>query len=439
MQDFSKALEFVNKVGFIVRDYVNYPEIKLLNSKVSVVINNPNGLSSEDKDFAQTIEIEYTTILNSIDFATDADTGGKIYLPIQTRLRNHLIVGKQGSGKSKLIATQLVKDINQGRGICLFDPNGEMVEDVFKDLNEEQKKNTILIDLANKNNNFSLNLLDNQFSDKQNLEIVEELIYKMYDDSTSDDPLYSSYLKNSLLLLLQSGSSNTIADLIKVVTDEQFKNGLLEKSQNQDLKNFWATCSAASDYRSNLEIVSTEIVAKIDKFVGDEFLKEYLLSSKPSFDFASSITSNKNILIKLPVKIIGQEVVSILSFILFNRLKQAIEKRDTTNSEYFVYVDNFEKLADYDLLELLESSKSTKTGFVITANSLRKIMEALDEDIIDQILENTSIHSFFKTEYLDAEIISQWHNDQVDVDSLRDPIRYGGYIFFDDKALSFES
>jgi hypothetical protein len=139
------------------------------------------------------------------------------------------------------------------------------------------------------------------------------------------------------------------------------------------------------------------------------------------------------------VKNLTQEISSILASILFFRLKQSLNKRDFTSSEYFVYIDNFEKLADYDLLELLEDSKSTKTGFVITLNSLRRIVEILDEDVIDQILENTAIHSLFKCEYLDAEIINQWYNDQVDIESLRDPIKFGGTIFFDDKALSFES
>jgi pterin-4a-carbinolamine dehydratase len=438
-KDFLKAIEFVDRICLLTVGLSTEPEIRLSKGKLEITISSANQLSNEEKEFAQSVELEYTEFLNTIDFALDADTGKKIQLPIQTRLRNQLFVGKQGGGKSLAVTKQILQDINQGRGVCIFDPNGELVEDVYKDLSDEQKRNTILLDFARKNNNFSLNLFDKQYTQVENLEAVNNFFNSIFEDEDSSDPVYSSFLNNGLSLVLQSQEQLTFDSLARVFSDQEFRNDLLNKTRNQDVKTFWQDASKTPTSENNLEVVASEILAKINKLIRSEFLKEYLVSTKPSFDFNSLITSNKNIFIKLPVKNLTQEIASILASILFFRLKQSLNKRDFTSSEYFVYIDNFEKLADYDLLELLEDSKSIKTGFVLTLNSLRRIVEILDEDVIDQILENTAIHCLFKCEYLDAEIINQWYNDQVDIESLRDPIKYGGYIFFDDKALSFES
>src|SRR5712692_7404283 len=43
--------------------------------------------------------------------------------------RHHMyVIGKTGTGKSTLLATLLKEDIEQGRGVALVDPHGDLVE-----------------------------------------------------------------------------------------------------------------------------------------------------------------------------------------------------------------------------------------------------------------------------------------------------------------------
>jgi DNA helicase HerA-like ATPase len=49
----------------------------------------------------------------------------------QTDRRHHLyVIGKTGTGKSTLLATLLRQDLEQGRGVALVDPHGDLVERV---------------------------------------------------------------------------------------------------------------------------------------------------------------------------------------------------------------------------------------------------------------------------------------------------------------------
>src|SRR4030042_4355895 len=46
--------------------------------------------------------------------------------------RGHMyIIGKTGTGKSTLIQNMAISDINQGNGMCLIDPQGDLAEEIL--------------------------------------------------------------------------------------------------------------------------------------------------------------------------------------------------------------------------------------------------------------------------------------------------------------------
>ena len=55
------------------------------------------------------------------------------------RLMHTYIIGKTGTGKSTLIETMITLDILAGRGCCLLDPHGDLVEKVVKSIPENRK------------------------------------------------------------------------------------------------------------------------------------------------------------------------------------------------------------------------------------------------------------------------------------------------------------
>lgn len=53
------------------------------------------------------------------------------------------MIGKTGTGKSTLIETMIMQDIQAGRGCCLLDPHGDLVEKVVKAIPENRKDDLI--------------------------------------------------------------------------------------------------------------------------------------------------------------------------------------------------------------------------------------------------------------------------------------------------------
>jgi septin family protein len=63
------------------------------------------------------------------------------------RLMHTYLIGKTGVGKSTLIETMIIQDIQAGRGCCLLDPHGDLVEKIVKAIPENRKDDLIYFNI----------------------------------------------------------------------------------------------------------------------------------------------------------------------------------------------------------------------------------------------------------------------------------------------------
>ena len=89
---------------------------------------------------------------------TDLLTGQIVELPKSSRPQGLYIIGIQGTGKSGLIENLIMQDIKQQIGVCVLDPHGELIEHVIARLEPKQEKDVILLDIAQEDYPFGLNL-----------------------------------------------------------------------------------------------------------------------------------------------------------------------------------------------------------------------------------------------------------------------------------------
>ncbi|MEI6710890.1 MAG: DUF87 domain-containing protein [bacterium] len=67
-------------------------------------------------------------------------------LKTSDKARHLYIVGKSGSGKSKLIELLGYSDIVNGRGFALLDPHGDLVDNILQYIPENRKKDVVIFD-----------------------------------------------------------------------------------------------------------------------------------------------------------------------------------------------------------------------------------------------------------------------------------------------------
>ena len=84
----------------------------------------------------------------------------EIYIPDADRLRHLYMVGQTGTGKSTLIKGMAIQDIYNKKGLAVFDPNGDLIDDLAGLVPDDRKDDIIIFDPTDTSRSFSINMLE---------------------------------------------------------------------------------------------------------------------------------------------------------------------------------------------------------------------------------------------------------------------------------------
>src|SRR5712692_5914568 len=88
---------------------------------------------------------------------TDTETNQRVEIVKTSRLQGLYIIGATGTGKTGLIENLILQDIDQGLGVGLLDPHGDLTKAILAKMTK-RLDDVILLDLANFDYPFGLNL-----------------------------------------------------------------------------------------------------------------------------------------------------------------------------------------------------------------------------------------------------------------------------------------
>ncbi len=71
-----------------------------------------------------------------------------VMLEAHQRSKHMYVVGASGTGKSTFLLNLITQDIEQGRGVALLDPHGDLVDEVLARIPEHRQKDVVLLDPA---------------------------------------------------------------------------------------------------------------------------------------------------------------------------------------------------------------------------------------------------------------------------------------------------
>src|ERR1700719_2245821 len=78
--------------------------------------------------------------IGRVDFRSDRRPFG---IKIEDRFSHIYIIGKTGTGKSTLIETMALQDLEHGNGLALIDPHGDLAEQVAARIPPARQSDTI--------------------------------------------------------------------------------------------------------------------------------------------------------------------------------------------------------------------------------------------------------------------------------------------------------
>lgn len=309
------------------------------------------------------------------------------------RLRHTYILGQTGTGKSTLLATLAIQDIEQGRGISVLDPHGDLVEDLLSAVPKKRMDDVVLFDLADVDHPVALNLLeyDRRFPQQKTFLINEMMAIfdNLYDLRQTGGPMFENYMFNAMLLLMQDKEIEaTLLDVPKIFIESGFRKGLLDRCQDELVRSFWKQALAAGG-EASLANLAPYITSKLNQFVYNDVLRPIIRQARSAIDFRAVMDEGKILLVNLAKGYAGETSSALVGMVLVARIMAAAMSRyDTPRDQrrpHYLYVDEFQRFTSRTVPQMLAEVRKYGLGLILANQNLQQLSEATAHAVLGNV------------------------------------------------------
>jgi type IV secretory pathway TraG/TraD family ATPase VirD4 len=320
--------------------------------------------------------------------------------------RGHIyIVGKTGTGKSTLIENMVISDINEGHGLALVDPHGDLSEDILSFVPKKRIKDIIYFNPGDIEYPIAFNPLESPHPDQHHL-IASGLI-SVFKKIWSEfwGPRLEHILRNSILTLLEQPKS-TILDIPRLLTDKDFRAEIIVKVKNQQVREFWF-----SEFEKYSAYLKTEAVSpilnKMGQFLTSFPLRNIVGQKENTFDLRKVMDEGKILIVNLAKGKIGEDNCSLLGAMIVTKIWLSALSRANLPEEkrrsFYLYVDEIHSFLTLSFADIL--SEARKYGLHMTL--AHQYIDQLDEKIQGAIFGNVGTIISFRVGLDDAEYLTK--------------------------------
>jgi hypothetical protein len=317
------------------------------------------------------------------------------------------VIGKTGTGKSSLLEAMIRQDILSGNGVAVFDPHGDLVERLYAWMPESRKSDLIYLNVPDPEQTFGFNPLEKVPPLRRSLAAngIVETLKKLFDDAWGMRLEY--ILRNALMLLLEQPEA-TLADVVRLFHDKDFRKEAAERVENEQVKRFWQT--EFEKYGKHRSEAVTPIENKLGSLLVDPFVSRILTIPKSTFDPREAIDSGKVLLVNLAKGKIGEAPAMIFGGLLVTMLGLAGLSRADTSQEvrrpFFMYLDEFQTFTTLALVNMLAELRKYGLGLVLA----NQFMDQIDIELRSAILGNAGTLVVFRVGAVDAQkLVKELH------------------------------
>lgn len=346
------------------------------------------------------------------------DSSTEVTVFAQTNFRNELrkfgikqpdrrahmyILGKTGTGKSTLLESLMLDDANGHRGFALLDPHGDLANRIKARIPESRAGDVIDFDTANPDQPYGFNPLANVPKAKRSLACsgLVQVFKHLWSDSWG--PRLEYILRNCILSLLEYPGA-TLSDINKLLTDKRFRERVLEKVSDKQVKDFWNTEYDHYPDRLRIEAISP-IQNKVGAFLSDSLLRRILTNPLKPLSLRNIMDEGKILIVNLAKGSIGEDTANLLGSLMISRFDLAALSRanisESERRDYTLYLDEFHNFTTQTLIFMLSELRKYRLCLVLAHQYLTQ----LELNIRDAILGNAGTTVLFRIGGNDAEIL----------------------------------
>lgn len=306
--------------------------------------------------------------------------GGTFGIRREDRSSHLHILGKSGTGKSKLIELLVRSDMQHGAGLALLDCHGDLVDDVLSLVPQERIRDIAIFDISDYEyppcfNPFANVLLsERQFVATELVDMLKKV------DTVTLSEGGERLLQNAILTLLEIPNT-TIYDLHQFLKSEDVRGGLIRQLPAGPLADYWAKePEAIRNLVAQADLF--RVIKILSRLLSTNLIGCVLGQTENKFDFVRMMEEKKIILVKVPKKNLGRQNTILLGTLILTslRLAAATRARQVGDlSPFYIYIDEFQNFATESFAKSIASAAKQGISYTIAHQMLNQLPSSVQE------------------------------------------------------------
>ncbi|MGB7290943.1 MAG: type IV secretion system DNA-binding domain-containing protein [Thermodesulfobacteriota bacterium] len=328
-----------------------------------------------------------------------------VTLSPEHRTRHMYVIGASGTGKTNLILNMIVQDIQNGEGLAVLDPHGDLIDQqILPRIPEERFEDIILFDPSDEKYPIGFNILYAHTEHEKTL-LASDLtsIFRRFSSNWGDQ--MNSVLANSILAFLESPKGGTLRDLRRFLVDEDFREEYLDTVKDEEIVFYWRREFPLLPGRPE-----GPVLTRLDTFLRPKIIRNIVSQRLNRLDFRKIMDEGKILLCKLSHGGIGEENAYTLGALLVSKLQQTVmtrqEVEEAQRKDFYLYIDEFQNFVTKSMESILAGARKYRLGLILAHQELMQIW-GKDREVASSVISNPFTRVCFRLGDFDARKLSE--------------------------------
>ena len=340
----------------------------------------------------------------SVSFGVDGARDGAHFLSADDRARHIYAIGRTGTGKTTLLRSLALQDINAGRGLCVIDPHGDNAQALADSIPRHRVNDTIYFDASDREHILAFNPLEHNGTD-DDAELVASEIVTMFKGLFRESwgEWLEYLLKNTVLTVLsQKNIPVSLLSVQRVLEDDEYRTGMVERLTDPVLRGFWDKYFLRLREREELERISSTL-NKVGKFALSPVLRNIFGQSRSGFDVRQAMDSGQIVIVNLSKGRIGADNANFLgSAILSKIVSTALRRSAVAERErvpFYLNIDEFQNFTSDEFTTIVSEARKYALSLTIAHQNFDQISPR----VVGQIIKDAGTLIAFKVGFEDND------------------------------------
>jgi hypothetical protein len=357
----------------------------------------------------------------------------KIRMKDADRRRHLYVIGKSGSGKSVFIKNLAIQDIQNGKGVCVVDPHGDLVEDILEHIPKSRADDIVVFNPSDLEYPIGLNMLEARTEEEKDFAVQEmiSIFYKLFPPEMMG-PMFEHNMRNVMLTLMADPDNpGTIIDIPRMFTDDDFVKKYLKKLKDPVVRAFWEKEKAKETAHTKSEMLGY-LVSKVGRFVENGMMRNIMGQQKSGFNFRDIMDNKKILLVNLAKGKTGEINAKLLGLIIVSKLQMAAFGRadmpESERHDFYLYIDEFQNFITDSIESILSEARKYRLNLIIAHQYMAQLQDEKGRaGIRDAVLGNAGTLCSFRIGPEDSEILAKEFAPTFGAYDLLNTPRYSCY------------